>query len=63
MRMKTICLLFLLGLAGASVSCRVNVPVDPATMKPSCKFCPQYLKAQPPSFCKHCGNEVIVGSK
>jgi len=63
MRMKTICLLVLFGFVGVSVSCRVNVPVDPATMKPSCKFCPQYLKAGYPSSCKHCNGETIVGSK
>jgi hypothetical protein len=61
--MKAIYLMMLLGLAGASVSCRVNAPLDPHTMKPSCKCCPQNFGVNHPSSCHGGGGGVIVTSK
>lgn len=63
MRMKAIYLMMLLGMGAATVSCRVNAPLDPATMKPSCKCCPQNYGVNYPSSCHDCGGRVIVGSK
>lgn len=63
MKMKAIFAMLLLGAAGASVSCKVNAPLDPATMKPSCKCCPQNYYHGYASTCSRCGSEPIVSSK
>jgi hypothetical protein len=63
MPMKAIYLMMMLGLAGASVSYRVEAPLDPATMRPSCKCCPQNFRDGHPSSCQGCGSGMIVGSK
>lgn len=37
---------------------RQNPPLDPVTMRPSCKFCPKNYYAGHPSACSTCGRVV-----
>jgi hypothetical protein len=61
--MKIIFALLALAVMGMSVSCRVNPPLDPATMRPSCKCCPQNFYHGYASSCNKCGGSLIVSSK
>lgn len=57
MFMKPIFAIAILAMATLS-SCvvRVDPPLDPVTMNPSCKFCPQNYYAGHPSSCSACGS-------
>lgn len=59
MNMKPIFAIALLAMA-VLPSCvvRENPPLDPTTMRPSCKFCPQNYYAGHPSACSACGRVV-----
>ena len=61
--MKAIFAMVMLAVAGMSVSCRVHAPLDPVTMKPSCKCCPQNYLPGHVTTCRQCDDVVIVGSK
>ena len=61
--MKSIFALLMLAVMGMSVSCRVNPPLDPSTMRPSCKCCPQNFYHGYTSSCNECGGALIVSSK
>ncbi|GEM_PF-1928755 len=61
--MKIIFATVILCVAGMSASCRVNPPLDPVTMNPSCKFCPQNYYPGYVSDCRSCGQKPIVSSK
>ncbi len=61
--MKAIFAMAMLAVTGMSVSCRVNAPLDPVTMKPSCRCCPQNVLIGYPTTCTECGHAVIVATK
>jgi hypothetical protein len=42
--MKYLLLLPILGLAFSTISCRTAMPLDPMTMKPSCKCLPKNFR-------------------
>jgi len=53
--MKLILAAAMLVVAGFSTSCRVDAPLDPETMRPSCERCPQNYYHGYSSTCKLCG--------
>lgn len=61
--MKAILAMVMVAVAGMSVSCRVNAPLNPITMKPSCKCCPENYHVGYVTTCRECDTVVIVGSK
>lgn len=61
--MKAIFAMVLLCVAGMSASCRVNAPLDPHTMLPSCKCCPQNYFHGYDTTCHECGGTLIINSK
>ncbi len=50
-----------LGLVLFTSSCRTAIPLDPMTMKASCRCLPEHFKAGNPCACGHVGvtSEVI----
>ncbi|MEO8616604.1 MAG: hypothetical protein ABI600_15785 [Luteolibacter sp.] len=54
--MKSLLLLPLLGLVFIATSCRTATPLDPMTMKPSCKCLPKNMHPHDP-----CGE--VIGTK
>ncbi len=58
--MKSLLLLPLLGLALFSASCRTVAPLDPMTMKPSCKCLPGNFR--PDGSCC-CATGTVEGTK
>lgn len=58
MKKKPIFAVALLAMAVLSSCVRENPPLDPTTMRPSCKFCPQNYYAGHPSSCATCGGDV-----
>lgn len=61
--MRLILAMVMLSVAGISVSCRVNAPLDPLTMKPSCKCCPENFHVGYHTTCRTCDEVVIVTTK
>jgi hypothetical protein len=53
--MKTILIIQAICLAVVASSCRTSIPLDPNTMKPSCRCMPHKYQATPPEGCGHCG--------
>jgi hypothetical protein len=56
--MKYLLLLPLLGLAFSAISCRTVMPLDPMTMKQSCRCLPENFR--PNGSCCH---SVVIGTK
>lgn len=56
--MKTLLLLPILALAFVTNSCRTVTPIDPMTMKQSCRCLPEHFHAQ-----NDCHHHLIVATK
>lgn len=61
--MKSIFVTMMVAVAGMSLSCQVQAPLDPLTMKPSCKCCPKNHQMGYVTSCSQCDSGVIVGPK
>lgn len=55
--MKVLSLLSLVALPFLATSCRTQIPVDPMTMKQTCKCLPSHFQAKDPCAC---GKQVIA---
>jgi len=56
--MKSLLLLPILGLAFFASSCRTVAPLDPMTLKPSCRCLPEHFHAG--ATCPH---HLVIGTK
>ncbi len=56
MAVRSIILITMLGVVAFSTSCKVEAPLDPLTMKPSCDRCPQNYYHGYTYSCKVCAS-------